>query len=81
MVAAALCLCDGAHCSVLLTKLRPSRAVADVFPNQLPRQRLNDLVAVWQEETTRRGHTFQSIFMISRHSLVWNCTWHAGLLL
>ena len=56
---------EGARCSVLLTKLRPSKEVDAVFPNKAQGQRLDDLVAVRVAQRARRGHTFESIFFRS----------------
>ena len=60
-----LLLGQGARCSVLLSKLRPSRDVEAAFPNRLPTQRLEDLVAVWHEAITRRGLTYDGVFFMS----------------
>ena len=60
-----LSLGEGARCSVLLSKLRPSRDVEAAFPNPLPTQRLEDLVAVRHEQITRRGLTYEAIFFTS----------------
>ena len=58
---ARLCLGEGARCSVLLKYLRPSKTVADAIVNPVAGQRLDDLIAVRRQETTRRGKTFVSI--------------------
>ena len=57
-----LCLGEGAHCSVLLKYLRPSKAVEDAIVNPVAGQQLDDLITVRCEVTTRRGKTFVSIF-------------------
>ena len=57
-----LLLGEEARCSVLLSKLRPSRDVEAAFPNRLPMQRLEDLVAVRHEQITRRGLTYEAVF-------------------
>ena len=59
---ARLCLGEGARCSVLLKYLRPSKTVADAIINPVNGQRLDDLIAVRREVTTRRGKSFVSIF-------------------
>ncbi len=56
---------EGARCSVLLTKLRPSGDVQAAFPNRLATQRLEDLVAVRHEQITRRGLTYEAVFFTS----------------
>ena len=60
-----LCLGDGARCSVLLSKLRPSARVAEAFPNSESTQRLDDLVALRRQCVTRRGLTYDAIFFSS----------------
>ncbi len=60
-----LLLGEGARCSVLLSKLRPSRDVAAAFPNPLPTQRLEDLVAVRHEQITCRGLAYEAVFFTS----------------
>ncbi len=60
-----LLLGEEARCSVLLSKLRPSRDVEAAFPNRLPMQRLEDLVAVRHEQITRRGLTYEAVFFTS----------------
>jgi hypothetical protein len=59
---ARLCLGEGARCSVLLQFLRPSKTVAEAIVNPVKDQRLNDLIAVRREVTTRGGKSFVSIF-------------------
>lgn len=56
---------EGARCSVLLSKLRPSIDVEAAFPNRLATQRLEDLVAVRHEQITRRGLTYEAVFFTS----------------
>ena len=50
---------------MLLKYLCPSRVVAEAIVNPVKDQRLDDLIAVSQEVTTRRGKTFVSIFFRS----------------
>ena len=59
---ARICLGEGARCSVLVKYLRPSKAVADAIVNPVAGQRVDDLIAVKREMTTRRGKEFFSIF-------------------
>ena len=59
---ARLCLGEGARCSVLLKFLRPSKTVAEAIVNPVKDQRLDDLIAVRREVTTRGGKSFVSIF-------------------
>ena len=53
---------EGARCSTLLSKLRPSAAVNSQFPNKQPRQRLDDLRATRRQVQTRQcimcGHVY-----------------------
>jgi hypothetical protein len=56
---------DGARCSVLLSKLRPSERVDNAFPNSESTQRLDDLVALRRQLVTRRGLTYDAIFFSS----------------
>lgn len=56
---------EGARCSVLLSMLRPSQAVAERFPAIMPRQRLDDLMAVRHEMVTRNRSTYEAIFFTS----------------
>ena len=65
MTSRRLVLGEGARCSVLLSKLRPSQVVKTAFPNRLPTQRLDDLVAVRHEQITRRGLTYDGVFFSS----------------
>ena len=62
MPRAQLCLGKGARCSVLLKFLRPSKVIAKTILNPVRDQRLDDLIAVSREVTTRGGRTFVSIF-------------------
>ena len=59
---ARLCLGEGARCSMLVKYLRPSKAVADAIVNPTAGQRVDDLIAVKREMTTRGGKNFLSIF-------------------
>jgi hypothetical protein len=59
---ARLCLGEGARCSVLLKFLCPSKVIAETILNPVRDQRLDDLIAVSREVTTRGGRTFMSIF-------------------
>ena len=56
---------EGARCSVLVNKIRPSAVVDEHFPNKVPRQRLDDLIAVRREQTTRRGATCEHVYFRS----------------
>ena len=47
---------------MLVKYLRPSKAVADAIVNPVAGQRVDDLIAVKREMTTRRGKEFFSIF-------------------
>ena len=62
---ARLCLGEGARCSALLKFLRPSKVIAEAFVNPTKDQRLDDLIAVSRETTTRGRKTFVSIFFRS----------------
>ena len=53
---------EGARCSVLLSKLRPSIQIEAAFPNRLPMQHLEDLVAMRHEQITRRGLMYEAVF-------------------
>ena len=53
---AALRIGEGAHCSVLISRLRPNKA------ND---QRLTDLKAVCVARTSRRGHVYNAVFFTS----------------
>ena len=55
----------GARCWVYLSFLRPSKTIDDQFPNQYPKQRLDNLVAVCQGVHTRAGRSFQAIWFTS----------------
>ena len=57
-----LCLGERAHCSVLLKFLCPSKVIAETILNPVRDQRLDDLIAISREVTTRGGKTFVSIF-------------------
>ena len=50
---------------MLLKFLRPSKVIAEAIVNPVQGQRLNDLIAVSCETTTRGGKTFVSIFFRS----------------
>jgi len=56
---------EGATCSVLLKFLRPSREVSEKFPNAVPTQRLDDLVAVRFAVVTRGRSSYPAIFFTS----------------
>ena len=47
---------------MLLKFLRPSKTVAEAIVNPVKDQRLDDLIAVRREVTTRGGKSFVSIF-------------------
>jgi hypothetical protein len=53
---------EGARCSVLVKLPRPSRKVAEAFPNTTAQQRLDDLIATHLGITDRQGHAFASVF-------------------
>jgi hypothetical protein len=53
---------EGATCSILLKFLRPSREMSERFPNALPTQRLDDLVAVCFAVFTRGRSSYPAIF-------------------
>jgi hypothetical protein len=57
----ALLLGEGAVCSVLVTKLRPSRTVAEALPNAAANQRVEDLVTTRHAVITRSGRTHDTI--------------------
>jgi hypothetical protein len=54
-----------AVCSVLLSYLRPSAKIDELFPNRIAGQRLDDLVAVRTDNVTRSGNTFLAVFFRS----------------
>ena len=56
---------EGARCWVYLSFLRPSKTIEDHFPNQYPKQRLDDLIAIRQGVHTRTGHSFPAIWFTS----------------
>ena len=56
---------EGARCSVLLKLLRPSREVAERFPNATAQQRLDDLIATRLGRSDRRGNNFEAVFFTS----------------
>ena len=60
-----LLLGEQARCSILLSKLRPSLAVANAFPNPTSTQRLDDLVANRLERKERRGLVYEAVFFSS----------------
>jgi hypothetical protein len=62
---ARLCLGKGAHCSCLVKFIRPSKDVAAALVNPKPGWRINDLIAVSRDVTTRGGKRFVSIFFWS----------------
>ena len=47
---------------MLLKLLRPSKVIAETVHNPVKDQRLDDLITVSREVTTRGGRTFVSIF-------------------
>ena len=47
---------------MLLKFLRPSKLIAQAIVNPTKDQRLDDLIAISREETTRGGKKFVSIF-------------------
>ena len=61
----ALPLGEGAVCSVLVNKLRPSRTVAEAIPNAAANQRLENLVATRHAVITRLGKTYDTIYFTS----------------
>lgn len=56
---------EGARRFVLVKLLRPSREVAEAFPNTTAQQRLDDLIATHLGMTDRQGHAFESVFFTS----------------
>jgi hypothetical protein len=63
--AATLCLGEGARCSCLVKFIRPSKDVAADLVNPEPGRRIDDLIAVSRDVTTRGGKRFVSIFFRS----------------
>jgi len=61
----ALPLGEGAVCSVLVNKLRPSRTVAEALPNAAANQRVKDLVATRHAVITRSGRMYDTIYFTS----------------
>ena len=61
----ALLLGEGGVCSVLVTKLRPSRTVAEALPNEATNQRAKHLVATRHAIATRSGRTYDTIYITS----------------
>lgn len=62
-VATMMMLGEGARCWVYLSFLRPSKK--DHFPNQYPKQRLDDLIAIRQGVHTRAGRSFPAVWFTS----------------
>ena len=56
---------DGACCSVLLSRVWPSKQVADAFPNSTSTQSLDDLVPLRRERVPRSDLSYMSIFFSS----------------
>ncbi len=65
----ALRIGEGATCSVLVKRLRPSRNVAEANLNASANQRVKDLIATHHAITTRKSHSFQTIFLHHQASL------------
>ena len=61
----ALPLGEGAVCSVLVNKLRPSRTVAEALPNAAANQHVEDLVATHRAVITRSGRKCDTIYFTS----------------
>ena len=61
----ALPLGEGAVCSVLVTKLRPSRTVATALPNAAVNQRVEDLAVTCHAVITSSGRTYDTIYFTS----------------
>ena len=61
----ALPMGEGAVCSVLVNKLRPSRDVVAAIPNAAANQHVEDLVATRHAVITRNGKTFDTIYFTS----------------
>jgi hypothetical protein len=64
-LAATLCLGKGARCSCLVKFIRPSKDVAAALVNPEPGRRIDDLITVSRDVTTRGGKRFVSIFFRS----------------
>ena len=62
---ARLCLGEGARCSCLAKYIRPSKDVSEALVNPEPGRRIDDLIAISRDVTTRGGKTFVSIFFRS----------------
>jgi hypothetical protein len=62
---ARLCLGKGARCSCLLKFIRLLKDVATALVNPKPGRRINDLIALSRDVTTRGGKRFVSIFFWS----------------
>jgi hypothetical protein len=60
-----LCIGNGAHCSVLVKYLHPSKEVEEAIVNPIPGQRLDDLMTVSRQGTQQKGKSFRSIFFCS----------------
>ena len=56
---------EGARCSLLLKLLRPSQTIDEHFPNKLPTQRLDDLIAVRRGQASRGGKTYDAVWFTS----------------
>ena len=61
-----LCLRKGPRCSVLVKYLQPSKTVDEALVNPVAGQRIDDLIAVKHEMTTRGGKNFYSNFYRSK---------------
>jgi hypothetical protein len=66
---ARLCLGKGARCSCLAKYIRPSKDVSEALVNSEPGWRIDDLIAISRDVTTRGGKTFVSIFFRAALSL------------
>jgi hypothetical protein len=62
---ARLCLGEGARCSCLAKNIRPLKDVSKALVNPEPGRRIDDLIAISRDVTTRGGKTFVSIFFRS----------------
>jgi hypothetical protein len=62
---ARLCLGKGARCSCLAKYIRPLNDVSEALVNSKPGRRIDDLIAISRDVTTRGGKTFVSIFFRS----------------
>ena len=60
-----LCLGEGARCSFLAKYIRQSKDVSEALVNPGPGRRIDDLIAISHDVTTRGGKTFLSIFFRS----------------